>query len=532
MLLEPAAPAPARRAGEASGELDLDASTEAPYLDALRAYAAGDPVRLTVPGHKGGAAAPAALARALEDALALDVPALIEGVDLGPAPTPLARAQELAAEAWGAGRTWFLPHGATQGNLAACLALRGARGRQVVVQRNVHASVVSGLIAGGLTRTGWRRRSTPSRVWRTPSRRRRSMRRCGRRRARGPDPRRADLSRSDAGHRGARRDRARHGARSWSTRRGAHTSRSIPAARARDRGRGRPRRLQHAQVAREPLGLGDAPPRRRRGAPTAGRHRRPGARAVGSTSPSALALASLDAARARAVTDGERLLDATLRSAAAARAELGELPGVRVLGPELAGAPGVHAFDPLRLTVDLVDTGARRPCGRRRVARARRDRARARDRTAARRRARHRGRSARAGRALRRRAHRDALDPAAVRARPAARAAAGVARAGGVHAARGLDGTAGACAGGCGGRPDRDGDAQPVSARLPAVLPGERLSADVIASLRAVVAAGGVVRGSVDGLATFGVVAGATDGRRRRPEVVGGPRRTGGGWVH
>ena len=57
-----------------------------------------------------------------------------------------------------------------------------------------------------------------------------------------------------------------------------------------------------------------------------------------STSPSALALASLDAARARAVEHGERLLGATLRTAAAARAQLASVPGVRVLGPRAGGS--------------------------------------------------------------------------------------------------------------------------------------------------------------------------------------------------
>ena len=33
------------------------------------------------------------------------------------------------------------------------------------------------------------------------------------------------------------------------------------------------------------------------------------------------------------------------------------LPGVRVLGPDLAGEPGVYAVDPLRLTIDLLETG-------------------------------------------------------------------------------------------------------------------------------------------------------------------------------
>src|SRR3989454_8325698 len=92
---------------------------ETPYLDALAEYALRDPARLHVPGHKGGPGADWALLRAIgERALSLDIPALTYGVDLGPSPTPFEQAQQLAAEAWGAARTWFLVNGASQGNIA------------------------------------------------------------------------------------------------------------------------------------------------------------------------------------------------------------------------------------------------------------------------------------------------------------------------------------------------------------------------------------------------------------------------------
>ncbi len=75
------------------------------------------------------------------------------------------------------------------------------------------------------------------------------------------------------------------------------------------------------------------------------------------TSPNALALASLDAARARAVSSGHELLSVTLREIADTRSRLAEIARVRVLGPEVVGRSGVHAFDPLRLTIDLQTTG-------------------------------------------------------------------------------------------------------------------------------------------------------------------------------
>ena len=61
-------------------------------------------------------------------ALELDVPALTYGVDVGEEPTPFVAAQRLAAEAWGASRTWWLVNGASQGNHVALLAL-GHRGQ-------------------------------------------------------------------------------------------------------------------------------------------------------------------------------------------------------------------------------------------------------------------------------------------------------------------------------------------------------------------------------------------------------------------
>src|ERR671931_2372564 len=121
----------------------------APYLDAIVAYGFRGSTRFHVPGHKAGAGADPGLRWALgEEALTLDIPQDIVGVDLGPAPTPYERAEQLAAEAHGAARSWFLTNGATQGNHALCLAL-APLGAPVVVQRNSHASVIDGLVLSG-----------------------------------------------------------------------------------------------------------------------------------------------------------------------------------------------------------------------------------------------------------------------------------------------------------------------------------------------------------------------------------------------
>jgi len=139
---------PARRTRSAPGGQEALA-LEAPYLEALADYAARGAGRFHVPGHKGGCGAPPRLAHFLGAALALDVPLCIDGIDIGAEPTPLRRAQFLAARTWGARRTWFLVNGASEASHVACLALAQAGGR-VVVQRNVHSSTVHGLVLSGL----------------------------------------------------------------------------------------------------------------------------------------------------------------------------------------------------------------------------------------------------------------------------------------------------------------------------------------------------------------------------------------------
>src|SRR3954453_17417194 len=133
----------------------------APDLEAVVAYAFRGTARYHVPGHKGGPGADPVLRKAIGvDALAADVPQDIPGIDLGPAPqaihalglrpspTPSERAEGLAAEAFGADRSWFLTNGATQGNHALCLAL-APLGARIVAQRNSHTSIVDGLVLSG-----------------------------------------------------------------------------------------------------------------------------------------------------------------------------------------------------------------------------------------------------------------------------------------------------------------------------------------------------------------------------------------------
>jgi lysine decarboxylase len=77
-----------------------------------------------------------------------------------------------------------------------------------------------------------------------------------------------------------------------------------------------------------------------------------------STSPSALLCGSLDAARRQAAVHGRELLTETMRALARARGQIREIEGLDVLDERMAGRPGVHAYDPLRLAVDVRGVSA------------------------------------------------------------------------------------------------------------------------------------------------------------------------------
>ena len=122
-----------------------------PYVNAVRAYAArGLPTaRRPRPhrfgGHPAGASPTCLASRYWRSTSHRWWTALIRG----PVPTPMQQSAQLAAEAWGAHRTWLLTNGASKGNLVTCLALRHV-GELIVAQRSMHSSVMDGMVLGGL----------------------------------------------------------------------------------------------------------------------------------------------------------------------------------------------------------------------------------------------------------------------------------------------------------------------------------------------------------------------------------------------
>jgi lysine decarboxylase len=330
---------------------------EAPYLDAIVAYAERDPGRFHVPGHKGGEGADPELVAALQEpAFKYDIPAGIEGVDIGP-DSPFQRAQRLAADAWGAQRSWFLISGASQGNHAACLALRHA-GRRVVAQRNVHSSTVDGIVLAGLepafvapeldAELGIAHCLTPESLSQALDE--------------SPDPV-AALTVSPT-YFGAVADVAglaevahAHGVplvvdEAW----GAHLrfSPELPVSALEcgaDLVLSSVHKLFGSLTQSAILHLGRE------------EYMDPDVidRCVTlteSTSPSALLTASLDAARRQAVVNGAELLHETIEGVKGAREEIRRIPGLDVLDERLIGRPGVDGWDPLRLAVDVRGTGS------------------------------------------------------------------------------------------------------------------------------------------------------------------------------
>lgn len=120
-----------------------------PLVTALAAAAQRPSVSFHTPGHKGGAGTPAELVALLGTAaLGADLPEL-PGLDNLFAPDgPILAAQTLAAHAFGADYSFFLANGSTCGLEAALLATCGP-GDRVVVPRNVHRSVLAGLVLCG-----------------------------------------------------------------------------------------------------------------------------------------------------------------------------------------------------------------------------------------------------------------------------------------------------------------------------------------------------------------------------------------------
>jgi arginine decarboxylase len=334
--------------------------SRAPYLEALVDYRDRNPGRFNVPGNKGGPGMdPGFLAAMGPDAIALDIPASIDGIDMGDdlERNHFQHAQKLAAEAWGARRSWFLVNGGSGGNHATCLSLAHL-GDRVIVQRNAHSSAIDGMILAGLRprfvspevddELGIAHCLTPDTL----------------ESALAQEPDATAVMITSPTYFGAVADVAAladvaHAAgvpiavdEAW----GAHLrfSDDLPAsalANGADIVLSSVHKIVGSLTQSAILHLGDS-------------DRIPeevidrSVTLVESTSPNSPLTASLDAARRYAATRGPELLGATVRALADMRAKVREIPGLDVLDDRIVGRPGVFAYDPLRLVIDVRGTEA------------------------------------------------------------------------------------------------------------------------------------------------------------------------------
>ena len=123
---------------------------KAPIVEALKNAYDNPTYQFHIPGHTKGKAIFKDFRKLIGDK-ALNVDTTDEFDNLGtlhPATGPIKEAQELAAQAFGAKKTFFLLNGSTAGNLALAMALT-KKGQKIIVNRNCHRSILTGLIISG-----------------------------------------------------------------------------------------------------------------------------------------------------------------------------------------------------------------------------------------------------------------------------------------------------------------------------------------------------------------------------------------------
>jgi arginine decarboxylase len=321
--------------------LAADAPLLAAWLDWIRRAAAGALTPMSTPGHKQRQDLTGAV-------VAGDAP-LYGGLDaIKHADRLLADAQDRAAALWGADWCRFSVAGSTHGNQAFCLAI-GQPGQEVIITRTLHRSLLLGLVLAGLRPVWVRPEIDPGSG--LPG----AVAVGSVKDALTAHPGAAGVILGDPSYVGTTGDLAGHA-------RVAHEA-GVPlivdAAWAAYLGF-HPDLPRHAIAAGADAMVTSAHktlPAYTQGALLLARTERLDVarlnrafEATHTTSPAGSILASVDAARALLARDGQQLCARLLRGVAAARRRLREVPGVDVLD-----GPGV---DPAKLVVLLAGTGA------------------------------------------------------------------------------------------------------------------------------------------------------------------------------
>ena len=120
-----------------------------PLLETLKKLSESNHAPFYAPGHKRGEGISANLKNLLgASVFRADLPELPALDNLFQPAGVIKEAEDLAAEAFGADQTWFLINGSTAGIIASILAVCQP-GEKIILPRNIHQSVISGLILSG-----------------------------------------------------------------------------------------------------------------------------------------------------------------------------------------------------------------------------------------------------------------------------------------------------------------------------------------------------------------------------------------------
>lgn len=123
----------------------------APIYEMLEQYKARGNTSYHVPGHKNGQAYTESRGGAgfFREIMQVDVTEITGTDDLHHPEGVIKEAQELAADCFGAEESFFLVAGSTAGNLALILTVCREPGMTLILQRNVHKSIIHGVMLAG-----------------------------------------------------------------------------------------------------------------------------------------------------------------------------------------------------------------------------------------------------------------------------------------------------------------------------------------------------------------------------------------------
>ncbi|PSB07424.1 lysine decarboxylase [Pleurocapsa sp. CCALA 161] len=325
-----------------------------PLLDILTQSTHRKHAAFYAPGHKQGKG----ISHKIQDLIGkqvfqADLPELPELDNLFASAGAIAAAQELAAQTFGATKTWFLINGSTSGIIAAILATCGM-GEKIILPRNIHQSAIAGLILSGAIPIFINPEYDPQEELAynvTPAAVKQALEQH-------PDTKAvmmlhptyqgicsdlkaiADLTHSyqipllvDEAH-------------------GAHFTfhADLPPS-ALSVGADLTVQSTHKTLS----SLTQSSMLHLQGNRVCSQRISKALQLVQSTSPSYLLLASLDAARQQMATEGKELMNEAIALAHLASQKIAEIPKLSVLNPQIQ--PGCHYCDPTRLTINISQLG-------------------------------------------------------------------------------------------------------------------------------------------------------------------------------